>query len=77
MPRLAPANLVGKDGHLRASVIHRVEHLVTTQSITMGQIAERLGYRRLDPRLGFAMHRRSRPTAELLERLARLFSGSK
>jgi hypothetical protein len=68
----ATDDLTDKDGFLTVNVIKQIEETMNTGRKWKGDMSEKLGYKRLDPRLGFAMARRSKPKAEFLKRLRRL-----
>ncbi len=68
----APVDLTDKDGFLTVNVIKQIDETMNTGRKWKGDLSEKLGYKRVDPRLGWAMARRSKPKAEFLKRLGRL-----
>jgi hypothetical protein len=69
--------LHGRLNGLKPSIVRRVESVMRDDRITVGQVAERLGYAKLDTRLASAMRHRYRPNTELLGRLTKLLCRSK
>ena len=68
----APVDLTDKDGFLTVNVIKQIKETMNTGPKWKGDVSEELGYKRVDPRLGLAMARRSKPKEEFLKRLGRL-----
>lgn len=66
------ADLLDHDGLLKPKIVAKLEHHMNSRHLRRGQVSEAMGLKRLDPRLGMALARRTtaKPSPDFLSRLA-------
>jgi hypothetical protein len=69
-PAISATRLADSEGLLKHSVVRQLRELMELKRLRSGDIMTRLGYERLDGRLGMAIQRRWQPSSEFLDRLA-------
>lgn len=73
---VTPSNLVEPGGHLSAASIKRINNVMKFTRIKSGDVMARMGYKKLDSRLGSAIARRWKPKMAFLVRLAAFLNAS-
>ena len=71
-PKPAPgryADLLDAEGKLKPSIAAAMQKAIAARRMKMGAVMEEMGLGKLDPSLGLALQRRSKPSELLLQRL--------
>jgi len=71
---LRGSDIVGPDGKLTPSAVTKLQYVMSTKGLKHGQVMKAMGFKALDPRLGFALSRQHQLEPVFFDRLAEWLS---